>query len=474
MKRIKSFLRVTSVSRIATFGAALATATFIAEVIVLIGEMLVFESHPYVGILAYVMLPGAFVLGLVMIPLGILLRVRRAGVGFSLSAIDGLAAARRISLGHVGQVIVTLSLLNLVIFGVIGYRGLHYTESVAFCGEVCHEVMHPEFEAYQRSAHAQVECVECHIGSGASSFVKSKLSGVRQLVGVVRGDFSRPIPTPVHNLRAAHDICESCHQPEALHGDRLRVIEHFEPDERNTRTYTALNMRVGGGDAPGRPAHGIHWHASGEHEVRYYATDEKREEIVWVERRNPDGTRRVWTVPSAPVARPEEALQRRMDCMDCHNRPAHVFLAPDVALDEWMATDRIDPEIPWIRAVAESVIMERFDSREAAIEGIARLPERYRDAHPDLWPEYEERVRATVAPLQQLHRENVFPEMNIQWNTYTSRIGHATPHTQACFRCHNGVLRDETGASITMDCTSCHYVLADREVDPRILERLVH
>ena len=38
-------------------------------------------------------------------------------------------------------------------------------------------VMEPEYTAYQFSPHARVGCVQCHIGSGASYFVKSKLSG---------------------------------------------------------------------------------------------------------------------------------------------------------------------------------------------------------------------------------------------------------------------------------------------------------
>ena len=28
------------------------------------------------------------------------------------------------------------------------------------------------------------------------------------------GDFSRPIPTPLHDQRPARDMCESCHWPE--------------------------------------------------------------------------------------------------------------------------------------------------------------------------------------------------------------------------------------------------------------------
>ena len=103
---------------------------------------------------------------------------------------------------------------------------------------------------------------------------------------------------------------------------------------------------------------------------------------------------------------------------------------------------------------------------------IASLPDLYRERYPELWPEYEPQVSAAVPALQEIHRTFVHPDMNIQWNTYNSLIGHATPHTQACFRCHNGILRDDEGVPITVDCKACHYILADRETDPRILDRL--
>ncbi len=252
MRRIASFLRMISVSRIATAGAVLTTTGILAELLLLLGELLVFESHPYIGIVTYVLFPGLITLGLVLIPVGITLRLRKAHSGFSLAAIERLAEARGISVGHVGQIIITLTLLNLVIFSLVGYRAFHYTESVAFCGQVCHEVMHPEFTTYSRSPHSQIACVHCHIGPGAGWFVKSKLSGARQLLAVAFDTYSRPIQTPVHNLRPAREVCEVCHRPEIFHGNLVKVNQHFEPDEKNTRTYTVLNLRVGGGDEAGR------------------------------------------------------------------------------------------------------------------------------------------------------------------------------------------------------------------------------
>jgi hypothetical protein len=469
--KVKSFLRLIAVSRIAMFGAALTTSAFIGDVLLTIGELFFFESHPYIGIVVYLVLPSLFVLGLLTILVGIVLRIRSSGEPFSLSGLERLAERRRIHLVRAGQVILVLSLVNLVIFALVSYRGYHFTESVTFCGQLCHEVMHPEFETYSRSPHSQIACVECHIGSGADWFVKSKISGARQLLAVAFDTYSRPIETPVHNLRPARDVCEVCHRPDIFHGNLVKVLEHYEPDEENTRTFTVLNMRVGGGGGDRGP-HGIHWHVSRDHEVRYYATDRKRENIVWVEQRNEDGTRRVWTDPTNPVEPGPDAEVRLMDCVDCHNRPTHIYLGPEEALDEWMSTERLDAGIPWLRSIAHEVLTRAYETTEEAMDGIAGLPALYAERYPEHWAAHEAGVRAMVPELQEIHRSFVFPQMNIGWNTYNSRIGHATPHTQACFRCHNGILRDPGGEPITLDCKACHFILANREVNPRILDRL--
>ena len=72
-----------------------------------------------------------------------------------------------------------MALVFIFIFvsGFGSYRAYEFTETVEFCGQLCHSVMKPEFVAYQASPHARVGCVECHVGPGAGWYVKSKLSG---------------------------------------------------------------------------------------------------------------------------------------------------------------------------------------------------------------------------------------------------------------------------------------------------------
>lgn len=56
----------------------------------------------------------------------------------------------------------------LIISSMGSYHAFHYTESVEFCGKLCHQVMAPEYTAYHQSSHERVKCVECHVGEGSA------------------------------------------------------------------------------------------------------------------------------------------------------------------------------------------------------------------------------------------------------------------------------------------------------------------
>jgi hypothetical protein len=164
--------------------------------------------HPYIGLLVFLILPGIFVLGLLLIPLGIWLRRRSLRGSGKLPAVFpaidlGMPVVRRTL-----EWVAAATVLNLLIVGTASYRGVEYMDSTSFCGTTCHTVMEPEYTTYQNSPHSRVACVECHIGPGAGWFVRSKLSGLRQVVAVTFHTYSRPIPSPVKYLRPARETCE--------------------------------------------------------------------------------------------------------------------------------------------------------------------------------------------------------------------------------------------------------------------------
>ncbi len=476
MFRIKPFLDVLSTSKLAIFGAVMVTTAIGADAMLIIGELLIFESNPYIGIVAYVLFPGMAAMGLLLIPAGMLLVMRKS----HRDPVGNLI--RRVRHKHVFQLILGLTLINLVIFAFVGYRSIHFMESATFCGLTCHQVMSPEYTVYQRSHHSGIACVECHVGPGVGWLIKSKLDGTRQLAGVILNNYSKPIETPIHNMRPAEHICGECHSEESYQGNRVKVIERYESDENNTRTLSVINFRLGETSKQDQEMRGIHWHASEEHEIRFWSLDRRREQVVRVELTDKHGQKRVWTRPGSEHLRTDENPQnehqdghehmRVMDCVDCHNRPTHVFLAPDKALDDLLAKGAIDPTIPWIRSIAYELITRPYESHEEALLGIAELPMLYRKRFADLAAPYADKLEEVVPILQDLHNTYVYPAMRIQWNTYPSLIGHPTAHTSACFRCHDGVLVDTEGIGITNDCKSCHFVLAEDEQAPMILRLL--
>ena len=162
-------------------GAVITTSTALTTIAFWFYDMfLPGPPHPYIGLLIFLILPGIFVLGLLLIPIGIGLRRRslaRSGtLPGAFPAIDLRLPVVRRTLEWVGLATV----INLLIIGTASYRGVQYMDSASFCGTTCHVVMAPEFSADQNSPHSRVECVECHIGPGAGWFVRSKLSGLRQ------------------------------------------------------------------------------------------------------------------------------------------------------------------------------------------------------------------------------------------------------------------------------------------------------
>jgi hypothetical protein len=364
-------------------------------------------------------------------------------------------------------VFLVLTVVNLSIVSVAMYKGVEFMDSTTFCGEACHSVMAPEFATYQRSPHSRVHCVDCHIGPGADWFVKSKLSGAWQVVSTTFDLYPRPIPTPVENLRPARDTCEQCHWPTKFHGDRLDVKTRFDEDEANTELKTVLLLRVGG--VSGRESSGIHWHVDPNIRIRY-RSNESRSEIYDVELTSEDGT----TLLYRPSEMPEDAEPgewREMDCVDCHNRPTHIYRMPGSAIDEALETGRIPRDLPFIKREGMRVIQETFESHEDARERIPEmLREYYSENHPGLFEARADDVRAAADALSGLYSVNVHPSMNIEWGTYPNHIGHE--EAPGCFRCHNDEHATEDGEVISQDCDTCHTLLALEEENPSILDEL--
>jgi len=443
-------------------GAVLTTVSAVLILGVFAIGLAGYEGGPYLGVVAYTVLPVFFITGLALIPIGLrlerkrMLRFEETGIAEPPLPIVDLNQPR--TRRHLIWV-AGLSVVNLMIVALAGYEGLHVMDSPAFCGS-CHSVMDPEFTTYQASPHARVACVECHIGSGASWFVKSKLSGAKQLIAVVAKTYPRPIPTPVQNLRPARDTCERCHWPTKFVGDRLKVISHFGDDQANTETKTVMLLRVGGG-AEGK-AEGIHKHVDPEVRIRY-ASDPSRENIGAVEASLPGGTQRTYAKAGAP-----SGAWRTMDCIDCHNRPTHVYRTAEGEVDAALATGQLDRAMPFLHREGLKVLRADYPSHEAARGGIRQgLKDFYGKSFPAV---AADRVEAAAARLGDIYARNVYPSMRIAWGTYPSLLGHN--QVAGCFRCHDEEHKAADGRTLSQDCTLCHTLLAVDEKEPAVLKQL--
>ena len=423
-------------------------------------------ENPYIGILAFLGLPGPFFLGLILIPLGMWLKRRRE---FHHRIYPPDFPAPRWSNPELRKLVyffLFTTCVNIVIASQLTYGAVNYMDSVTFCGKTCHNVMQPEFTAYQNSPHSHVECVKCHIGPGASWFVQSKLSGVGQVFAVTFNTYPRPIPTPVHNLRPARETCEACHWPQKYGEDRIRVISKFAEDDTNSRTDTVLLMKIGGGNG-GLGIHGTHL-GPGVH-IRYGHSDEARQTIPWVEY-DDNGKK---TVYAAAEAKPDGAglTMREMDCMDCHNRPSHTFDLPERALDRAMVAGQVSTALPFAKKKGLEILKANYRTRDEAAQQIPPAFENfYKQSYPAVWSAKQGEIAASGKAVLAIYDRNIFPAMNVTWGKYPLNIGHTD--FPGCFRCHDGSHSAKDGRSITQDCNACHTLLSMDEKNPKVLTDL--
>jgi nitrate/TMAO reductase-like tetraheme cytochrome c subunit len=449
-------------------GFGLTTLSGLTLIVFLTLEVAGQVDNPYTGLFGSAFLPVVFVGGLLLMPLGILRR-RRALMRSGQSA-DTITTYPKLDfndphLRRVALVIAALTVINVVVLATTSVVGLNFMDTPKFCGTVCHRVMRPEYTAYQNSPHSRVKCVQCHIGPGASWAVRSKFDGLRQVWKVMTGTYSHPIPSPVHTLRPARDTCESCHWPAKHYGDKLRVVGRFAEDEKNSASFTALLLRTGGGAyGAGQPHGGIHWwHIYADNRIRYLATDQRRQEIAWVELTTPDGKRTEFTREGANLP-PADSIQnqaRVMDCIDCHNRPTHLFETPAKAVDSVLQRQADLRSLPFLKREAVKAVSASYASHDQGMAAVRQsVTAFYRKSYPDIAARDGKLVARAADEAAAVYDRTVFPEMNTNSKTHPNNIGH--DDSPGCFRCHDGNMKEAKGDwVIPNDCDTCHAILVD-------------
>jgi len=411
------------------------------------------DKNPYLGILTYIVAPAFLIAGIGIGLFGAWAQhrwqIKHSGAAADRWRLDFTDDRNRRAILLFG----TGGVVSLLLSVSGSYQTYHYAESTQFCGEVCHGAMSPELTTYRRGAHARVDCVECHVGSGATWFIKAKINGTHQLIAYTLNNYKRPIETPLKNLRPAQDTCEKCHWPEKFHGNIDVDYAHFNSDKKNTPYNVRVLLRVNSG-LPGTPAGGIHWHVNPDSRVEYFADDDKRQDIPWMRVVNQkDGTSRVFRIDSFKGEPPAGQI-RVMDCMDCHNRPAHVFPTANDVVEKSMLAGALHSQLPNIKRVAVQALTQKEIA--TAVDAPQKIADFVRAKYAD--PATAPELPTAIAEVQRLFTTALFPERKADWRVYPNNIGHKD--WPGCFRCHDDKHKTSLGQAVrSSDCNSCHTIL---------------
>jgi hypothetical protein len=444
------------------FGAGLAGLSFGLIIFLTILEFLSPDTKPYMGIITFIILPIFLLLGVFFLVVGMLRERRRLEQGllrrrrFMIIDLNDPKQRRIITLFSIGAIL-------LLFFSAFGsYKAYEFSDSDEFCGEVCHEVMAPEYTAYLSSPHSRVGCVTCHIGSGATWFVRAKISGSYQVYSVLFKKYSKPIPTPVKDLRPAAGTCEQCHSPQHFFSEIRREFTYYLYDEKNTKSSLSMLLKIGGGNSDLGRAEGIHWHMNIANKIEYVYTDSIRDNIPWVRQTNNiTGEQKIFKKKNFVFDEKKVNKEnlRTMDCIDCHNRPSHIYSPSDKSINLSMSLGRIDETLPYIKNVAVNVLEESYSTKENGLDSIAyTVRDFYNDNYPAIAGNKKENISKAITEIQKIYNRNYFPSMRVSWRGFPNHLSHL--YDSGCFRCHDGKHFTNDGEMIRRDCNLCHTIIS--------------
>jgi nitrate/TMAO reductase-like tetraheme cytochrome c subunit len=449
-------------------GAVLAVFNLISIILLALLTTFFDFGGSYIGLFIYIILPGFMVFGLILIPIGMRInrvKARKAkaeGKELDWPVIDFNNTSTR----NAAIIFSVGSVFLLVISAIGSYEAFHYTESVEFCGKLCHKVMEPEYTTYHGSAHERVACVECHVGEGAGWYVKSKLSGLYQVYSVIAKKYPQPIPTPIANLRPAQETCERCHWPEKFYDDKLRIKHSFLTDDDNTEVILQMLIKTSTKSTHEGIEKGIHQHISPDVKIEYKTTTANRQEIPWVKYTNTK-TGESYVYLDNEIGLNQQQLDsletRTMDCLDCHNRPSHDYSAPQNFIDKSMQSGKISKTLPGIKMLAMQALYAQYSTKDSAFMAINSTINDYYSSYPEIIETRKKEVDNAITEIQNGYANNIFPFMKADWRSYPNNIGHM--ESDGCYRCHNDRHATETGKVISKDCTLCHNIKAQGTTD---------
>jgi nitrate/TMAO reductase-like tetraheme cytochrome c subunit len=443
-------------------GAIIAIINFLLIIFLFVISTIFDSSSSNLGLFIYIILPGFLIFGLIMIPVGMLVERRR----LRMATETGRGPLPYLDLNDLRHrnafIIFTVATIIILFLSTLGsFKAYHITESVEFCGTLCHKVMEPEHTAYQNSPHANVTCVDCHVGAGASWYIKSKLSGLHQVYAVMTKTYPSPIETPLHDLRPARETCEKCHWPQKFYARSMQTNKYFLSDSLNSEWDIMLQMKTGPEYVGLGLREGIHWHINSNVKIEYISEKDKREVINWVKCTNSStGVVTVYKDEANQVTDStiNAASSRTMDCIDCHNRPSHNYNSPKVYFDKAMLTGAVSKQIPFIKKLSMRVLYHQYTNKDSALIAIKdSITNYYKTSYAEFYAKNSDIINSSIESINKGFSQNTFPAMKVTYAAYPEHIGHL--ETNGCFRCHNNTFKSPDGKVISRDCNLCHSIV---------------
>ena len=197
--------------------------------------------------------------------------------------------------------------------------------------------------------------------------------------------------------------------------------------------------------------------------VEYKVSDEKNLVIPWFKTTN-KLTGEVKTYFNEDDPPSEEFLNssetKVMDCMDCHNRPTHIFYSASFSVNEAILLNRIDKSLPMVKSASVEILSdEEYETTEEALQKIAeKLWAFYKENYPEVYNSKKDEINQAISSVQQIYQRNFFPEMGVKRSVYPDNIGHFD--FPGCFRCHDNKHVTKDGEKLTNDCKQCHIILS--------------
>lgn len=419
------------------------------------------SPSPYADLIILFILPLFVLIGVFFIVFGILRYRKRRKAGLPaqrLIVLDFNDGKQRtiVLLVSVGFIILSL------IYAFAMYQGYQFVESDYFCGQTCHSVMGPEDTAHSVSYHENVQCSTCHVGSGTNYFILSKLRGVKMLAELIRGDYAKPVPVPLTDLRPSEQICGACHSYKFQRSQPQEERTFYLSDENNTPWMVEIIFKVSGEGVSAGSNSWMHWHSAVASEIDYAAPDAGQEKIPWIRAVALDGMETIYYEQDSTSKEQAPAGSQiiHMDCNDCHNRTGHEFNPADWMLNRLLETGMIDSSLPEIKKIAIEALDGDYSTQDEGVTAVSTtIDDFYKVNYPEVYSSQNVQIQDAINTLMEAYKQNYDPDMDASWRSFPDNTGHM--YTQGCFRCHDGNHVNDKGEVLSKDCNLCH-LLAQR------------